>query len=315
LGESSQRMKTFLVTGAAGLIGSSVVRQLVQQGFRVIAFDNFSIGDWNEEKEELIWEKGDIGTVDFGSLSKGSKIEAVVHCAAHPGGRSLQEPSENVRVNTFGSMRLFEWCTRNQVKVVYLSSSIIYGEQPAGGISETATLNAGTIYGACKVACENYLRILQEGYGLQWVILRLFATYGQGHKPNVHQGIVNVLLTQLLAGNQVVVKGSLKRLRDFIYVEDTTKAITTCLLNANSYGQILNVGSGESLSIMELIERLCHLLGKPMKDISILEEGKTVGDPLYNVADVTKIKNLIGFATDFDLNKGLSLLIHARTHK
>lgn len=103
-------------------------------------------------------------------------------------------------------MRVFDWCARAKKPVIYLSSSAVNRDQTTGPIKESAELKPGTIYAACKVACESFLRILEEGYGLQWTVLRLFPTYGAGHKPGTHQGIVNIMLIQLLAGNRVVVR-------------------------------------------------------------------------------------------------------------
>jgi UDP-glucose 4-epimerase len=124
--------------------------------------------------------------------------QAVVHAAAHPGGKSLREPIEDVRVNALGSMQIFHWCGKASSHVVFLSSSNVYGEQTENKTPETAALKPGTIYGACKVACEQWLRIFGQGLGLSWTVLRPFATYGPGYRPSLDQGIVNVLLTQLL---------------------------------------------------------------------------------------------------------------------
>ena len=308
----TNRYPTVLVTGAAGLIGSAVVRRLRARGSRVVACDDFSIGTWRHEEDGIQWDSFDVGDASWPDRLASYAVHAVIHCAAHPGGRSLQEPSENVRVNTLGSMRLFEGCARAHVPVVYLSSSAVYGEQPAVPIPEAATLRPATVYAACKVACEHFLRILAAGYGLQWTALRLFATYGAGHRPSKHQGIVNVMLTQLLEGNQVVVRGSLDRVRDIVYVEDTARAIVECLVNNATRGQALNVGTGVELTIRRLIEMLCRLLGRSMDDITITEQAPTVGDPQYNVADVTQLTTLTGFTPEYAVEQGLEHLVQAR---
>jgi UDP-glucose 4-epimerase len=306
------RRSTVLVTGAAGLIGSAVVRHLRELGHPVVACDDLSLGTSRLEGEGILWEECDVSDPGLSERLSRYPIEAVVHAAAHPGGRSLAEPSVNVQVNALGSMRVFEWCARKRTPVVYLSSSAVYGEQPPAPIAETASLRPGTVYAVCKVANENLLRMLEAGYGLPWTVLRLFATYGAGHRPNSYQGIVNVMLTQLLAGNALVVKGSLDRVRDLLYVEDAARAIVTCLFNEKARGQILNVGTGAGVTIKDLIGMLCEVLGRRVEDLSITESAPTVGDPFYSVADTARLQAITGFTPEHSLRDGLTRLTQAR---
>jgi UDP-glucose 4-epimerase len=305
---------TILVTGAAGLIGSAVARLLRERGSRVIACDDFSIGTWREEREGLVWEAGDVSDPQLLQRLAAHPVNAVVHAAAHPGGKSLQEPAENVRVNALGSMRLFDWCARAKIPVIYLSSSAVYGEQPAEPIREEAPLKPGTVYAVCKVACEQFLRILEAGYGLRWTVLRLFATYGAGHRPSAHQGIVNVMLTQLLAGDRLVVRGSLDRVRDLVYVDDAARAIVECLFNEATRGRILNVGTGVPVTIRELIAALCQTLGRRLSDVTMTEGEPTVGDPHYSVADVGALAH-VGVVPRIGLAEGLERLLQARKER
>lgn len=307
----SKPASAILVTGAAGLIGSAVARRLLERGVRVVAADDFSLGTWKDERPGLLWESLDVAEPDYGARLAARGIEAVVHCAAHPGGKSLQEPSSDVRVNALGSMRLFEWCARAKVPILYLSSSAVYGEQPAAPIPESAPLRPGTVYAVCKVACEQFLRILESGYGLSWTVLRLFATYGAGHRPSAHQGIVNVMLTQLLSGDQLLVRGSLERVRDLVYVDDAAQAIVECLFNDAARGRILNVGTGVPVTIRELIAELCGLLGKRPSDVAITEAEPTVGDPQYSVADIGALSRLAA-APRIGLREGLERLLRER---
>jgi UDP-glucose 4-epimerase len=302
---------TVLVTGAAGLIGSATARLLLERGCRVVACDDLSRGTWQEDRDGLAWAHGDVSDPDLLRSLEGRGVEAVVHCAAHPGGRSLQEPSDDVRVNALGSMRVFEWCARSEVPVVYLSSSAVYGEQPPVPIPETAELRQGTVYAACKVACEQFLSILEAGYGLRWTTLRLFATYGAGHRPGLEQGIVNVMLTQLLAGDRVVVKGSLGRVRDLLYVDDAAGAIVHCLSDPAARGHVLNVGTGVETTIGDLIDQLCEALGRSRDEVSIEEAAGTVGDPLYSVADVGRIAEL-GWRAEVGVREGIERLVSER---
>jgi UDP-glucose 4-epimerase len=305
------RSATILVTGAAGLIGSAVCRELLARGYRVVACDDFSIGLWREERAGLAWEDLDVADARAAERIAAHAPAGVVHCAAHPGGKSLQEPSDDARVNALGSMRVFEACARARIPVVYLSSSAVYGEQPPAPIREDAPLAPGTVYAVCKVACEGFLRVLADGYGLPWTVLRLFATYGAGHRPSAHQGIVNVMLTQLQAGGEVVVRGSLDRVRDLLYVDDAARAIVGCLLEPSTRGRVLNVGTGAGLTVREIIHTLASLLGRRPGEVVIREEAGTVGDPRYSVADVSQLAAL-GLKPRLGAAEGLAALVEAR---
>jgi len=305
-------VQTVLVTGAAGLIGSAVVRLLLSKNIKVVACDDFSIGEWRGDNKRLIWEQLDVSSPSFTERLNAYNFDVVVHCAAHPGGRSLIEPTEDVKVNALGSMRLFEWCAKSKTPIVYTSSSIVYGDQPLRPISESVAVNPGTIYGVCKTACENFLKILSKEYGLQWIVLRLFATYGVGHRPSVHQGIVNIMLTQLLNSNRVIIKGSLKRTRDLLYVEDAAHAVYKSIFTPQAYGQIINVGTGIPTTIYNLIRVLCETLRRKIADIEIVEKPGITGDPFYNVADCSRAKDILGFVHRYDLIKGFSELVNQR---
>lgn len=306
------KIKTVIVTGSAGLIGSAVTRGLLNRNINVIGIDNFSSGEWKCTHKNLIWEEIDINCISIERRLNQFKVDIVVHCAAHPGGKSLAEPSLNVEINALGSMRLFEWCARYEVPVIFLSSSVVYADQPLGPISENVIVNPGTVYGVCKVACEKFLKILGDGYGLPWTVLRLFATYGAGHKPSKSQGIVNIMLTQLIEGNHIKVKGSLQRSRDMLYVDDAAEAIIKAIFTQEARGEIINAGTEDPVTIEFLIQNLCKVLGKNFNELHIQEEEGTIGDPFYNSADCTKATKILGFTPKYDLLKGLGILAKKR---
>ncbi len=300
------------VTGAAGLIGGAVAQLLLARGHRVIGCDDFSVGTARCENERLEWVSLDVAAPDAGERLARYSPAVVVHCAAHPGGRSNQEPSADVRVNALGSMQVFEWCARSGIPVVYLSSSIVYGDQPPEPTRESAPLHPGTVYAACKVACENFLRVLGATYGLQWTVLRLFATYGPGHRPSATQGLLNVMLTQLLDGDRVVVRGSLDRVRDLLYVDDAAEAIATCLFDARTRGATFNVGTGIETTVRSVLTELSAALGRDERRLVIEEAAATPGDPDYNVADISLFNSVTGWTPRVTLAEGTTRLVAAR---
>jgi UDP-glucose 4-epimerase len=300
------------VTGAAGLIGSAIVRHLsAHKDMKVFAFDCPNAPE-HTPGSQVPLEHVDVADPRMIEILDSLKPQALIHAAAHPGGKSLREPIEDVRVNALGSMQVFQWCAKAGSHVIYLSSSNVYGEQNESKIPETVALKPGTVYGVCKVACEQLLQIMGHGSGLSWTILRPFATYGPGHKPSLDQGIVNILLTQLLKGNQVVVKGSLMRCRDLNYAEDMAEAIVQVLLCKDAIGGIFNIGTGIAVTINEIIKQLCLAIGKPISEIQIMEETGTTGDPLSNVADITQINKILNFKPKYGLERGLKELVAQR---
>jgi len=300
--------KKILVTGAAGLIGSQVVKELISRKYEVIAVDNFSYGHNENDNPLVTWVEEDITKSNFENIFNELKPTGVIHCAAHPGGKSLQEPVLDVKVNILGSIKLFYQAAMAKIPIVYLSSSAVYGpSELTRGLKENDELNPGTIYAVCKVACENYLKILEKGYGLKWTVLRLFATYGPGHKGNTFQGIVNIMLTQLLNGNEVVVKGSLQRVRGLVHVTDAACAIIDALETEKSRSHIINISHEIPSTIENIIKIIIKHMGK--EDAKIIEEDGTVGDPMYNYADITKSKEILNFEPKYSLEDGLKELV------
>lgn len=294
------------VTGAAGLIGGAVAARLADAGDEVLGID---VRPAASRTRPVRWLTADVRDDAVLDGLAAFRPDEVVHAAAHPGGRSLAEPSTNVAVNAHGSMRLFEWCADHDAAVTFLSSSVVYGRGDGRPLREDAPLAPGTIYGVGKVACEQWLRVLDGGRGLRWRVLRLFATYGAGHEPGLDQGIVNVMLTQLRRGTTVVVKGSPDRVRDMVYVDDASRMIARALDTPAALGRVLNVGTGVGVRIGDLIMEIADLLGRPRDAIVVDERDGTVGDPQSNVADVTEMRRVLGDECRTGIAEGLSRTI------
>lgn len=296
------------VTGAAGLIGGAVAARLMGDGTDVLGIDARPSAHLDGVSRWLTADVREDAVLDALATFR---PDEVVHAAAHPGGRSLVEASTNVAVNAYGSMRLFEWCADHGAAVTFLSSSVVYGRGDGLPLREDAPLAPGTVYGVGKVACEQWLRVLDEGRGLRWRVLRLFATYGAGHRPGLDQGIVNVMLTQLRRGTTVVVKGSPDRVRDLVYVDDAARMIIRTLDTQAANGRVLNVGTGVGVRIGDLIMEIADRLGRPRAAVTIDEQTGTVGDPQHNVADVTEMRRVLGDECRVGISEGLSKTIAA----
>lgn len=295
--------KSVLVTGAAGLIGNATIRMLILKNYNVVALDSNDI----DNSLEIPFIKQDLALFDPNLLND-YNIDCIIHCAAHPGGKSLKEPERDVEINALSSIKLFNWAAQNRKEIIYLSSSAVYGNHPDSPAEEDDQADPGTIYAICKIACEQFLKSLNEAYGLKYTVLRLFATYGAGHTPNKFQGIVNIMKTQLMEGNNVCIKGSPLRVRGMLYVDDAAAAIVKTLETEKSRGHIINISHSETTTIKNIIEELCVVMGKNFSDINIVEEEGTIGDTFFNYANTTKMKNLLNFVPETDLRSGLKKL-------
>jgi UDP-glucose 4-epimerase len=314
---NNSKYPTVLVTGAAGGIGWTVTKMLLEKGCQVVAFDDYTTGLTRNEAPGLTWQDADIADPAIADKLNQYPIDAIVHLAARLADQSMKAPAADVRTNAFGAMQIFEWAATHDVKrVVFTSSSAVYGHPPETPIKETDPVRAETIYAACKLACESFLRMLgdpDKGYGLPWTVVRCFATYGPSHKPSKTQGILNVMTSQLLEGNEVIVKGSLDRVRDLVYVDDTARAIVECLFSDGAKNQIFNVGTGKEYTVREMIYSIAAALGRTPEDLDIKELDGTPGDPRYCVANVDAIRTAVGYESQVDLNEGIARLVAART--
>jgi UDP-glucose 4-epimerase len=282
-----------IVTGSNGLIGKEFCNQLKQKKI------NFKGTDLNF----------DILKNKFYILLKKYKPNVIIHCASHPGGLSFNFPLKNIEINYIGSVKIIDWCIKNNCKFVFLSSSAVYGNRDKKKkIKETDQLNPETIYGINKLAIEKFIRSYSKIYKFDWLIFRLFATYGAGHKQNDYQGIVNVILSQLKKNNKIIIKGPLKRTRSLIYMKDAVKIMLDIIIKNNNK-KIINISSSTHHTIESLIKTIQIIL---KKKIIIKKQKGTPGDPMHNIANINVMKKLSNTKLDYDLYKGIQEIVDQR---
>lgn len=202
-------------------------------------------------------------------------------------------------------MHIIDWCYKHKAKFVFTSSSAVYGSQSSRSITENFKLKPETIYAVNKISVENWLQIMSKIHKFDWTVFRLFPTYGFGHVQNTYQGIVNVFLSQIVKSKTIVSKGSLQRERDLIYCMDVAKTISDSLENENTSHKIINLGTGVSTKVIEIIQCIIEIYGYSLKNFEIVEEEGFLNDPKYSICDPTHAKNLINFNPKYDLIKGL----------
>jgi len=296
-----------LVTGAAGFIGSNLAEALCKKDYSVIGVDCFTdyypreIKENNlsslktEQKFEFIEE--DLSLCDISKLLQG--VSVVYHEAAQAGVRySWDHFQKYIDNNIVATQRLLEACKTDKQRVVFASSSSVYGDVQTLPVKETTSLNPISPYGVTKVACEELLKIYNKSQGIPAAILRYFTVYGPKQRPDM---AINIFTHKITNGELFEVFGDGSQSRDFTYVDDIAAGTIAAGESSKEFG-IYNIGGGSTVTVTGLVDKLGELLGKEPKYKNI-EEQK--GDVKNTHADISKAKKDIGYAPKTKLDKGL----------
>lgn len=297
-------MGNVVVSGGAGFIGSQVAQELVKQGYRVTIVDDLSAG----RKESL---EGLIDKIQFvpGSITDlqllqklFQGIDYVFHLAAIPNvPRSLESPLACHEVNVTGTLNVLLAARDNRIKkVIYASSSSVYGDTPTLPIKEDAVPMPQSPYAVTKLCGEYYCQVFDQVYGLPTVCLRYFNVYGPGQDPDSkYAAVIPKFIRGALDSNPPVIFGDGEQTRDFTYVGDAVRA--TILTAETEARGVYNVGSGKRVTINELAKLVLSLVGRQLAPV--YQEPRP-GDIAHSLADVSKISAL-GYNPGYSLKDGL----------
>jgi UDP-glucuronate 4-epimerase len=300
---------TYLVTGAAGFIGSHLSERLLANGHHVVGVDRFSEYYGRDHKEANIascrlhhrfeLHEADLVDVDVDQLLR--DVDGVFHLAAQPGVRPSWGEGfvHYVRDNIVATQRLFEALARNPVRSVVASSSSVYGDVEALPVSEdAAALHPVSPYGLTKLTIEHLARIYVQQHRIHTVLLRYFTVYGPRQRPDM---AFTRFVRAALTGEPLHVLGDGSQSRDFSYVHDVVDA-TIRALDAPA-GHTYNIGGGEPTSLNAVIDALEHLLGRPVK----VQRGEvSAGDVRHTWADTTRARRELGWTPSTPLRDGLA---------
>ncbi len=299
-------MKQVLITGVAGFIGSKIASKLIKnKNYRVFGVDNLSQGNIENIPYKIEFIKGDLSVASFiNKLPK--KIDQILHLAGQSSGeKSFDNPILDLNKNIKSSLNLIKYGINNKAsRILYASSMSVYGSQKKERVKEINNLKPLSCYGVSKLAVENYLKVYKKK--LPYVILRMFNVYGPGQDlKNLKQGMVSIYLAQAIKNNNIIVKGSLNRTRDLIYIDDVVDIWIKILNNTKIYNKIYNVGTGKSTSVKKILEEIQY----HYNDINIIKKNNTPGDQKNIIADNNLLKKdlKLNMFTEFD--KGLKKFI------
>ena len=300
-----------LVTGGAGFIGSALANHLVHLGHRVRVVDDLSSGDPSVLDNAVAFTRGDVRDIPkLWTLLR--DVEVVYHLAARVSvSESVLYPVEYNEVNVGGTVSLMTAARDAGVRrVVLASSGTVYGEQEEQPVKESALVQPPNPYAVSKLASEYYLSALGALYDIQVVMLRIFNAYGPGQVvPPSHPPVIPHFIRQALSGSTPTIFGSGRQSRDFVYISDVVDALTTAGMVDHANGLIINIGSGEEVSINDLVKKIEEFLGRRV--LSLHNPGQSGGVSRL-VADTELAQRILGFRAKVDIDEGLRLLLRRR---
>jgi UDP-glucose 4-epimerase len=297
-----------LITGGAGFLGTALANRLVAEGHTVLVLDDLTAGDPRRLAPEVLLTRGDVRDVPkLWTLLQG--VGCVYHLAARvrvP--ESIHYPSDYNQVNVGGTVALMEAMRDTGVRrVVFASSGALYGEQAHQPIDEQQTPNPNSPYGVSKIAAEYYVATLGALYDIETVSLRIFNVYGPGQElPPSYPPVIPHMLKQAQAGGSLVIIGDGTQTRDFVFVDDVVDALMAASTATDVNRAVINVGSGQEISINELAGRVVRVTGKRA---NVLHNLAQPGGVSRLVADVHLAQQLLGWAPSTDLDRGLRLTL------
>ena len=310
-----------VVTGGAGYIGSELVNKLIKLKKKVIVIDNLIRGKFkhlrtfigNPQMKFISCDVTDKKAL-FSHMDS-MEINSIIHLAAIPGlERCQKQPQRAILTNVLGTYNLLELCQHHNVKrIIFGSSGAVYGNPKAFPISEDSILKPTNLYGVTKVTCERLVSAYYLNHGLESIILRFSNIYGVG-QFTYYENVIPKFVKQAYNRDNITIFGDGAQSRDFIHIDDVTRAIILLLQDSRASGcKVFNVGSGKPTSINTIASLICHMMKNRFEvDISCeympVRKGESY-DPNYCYS-VNKINQYLGFGTHWSINQGVEQIIN-----
>jgi UDP-glucose 4-epimerase len=297
-------MMRFLITGAAGFLGSALANRLALEGHTVLGVDDLSTGDPKALNSNVQFTRGDVNDrPKLWTLMQG--VDCVYHLAARvivP--ESVLYPREYNQVNVGGTVTLMEAMRDVGVRrVVFISSGTVYGNQSIQPVKENAVPNPRSPYAVSKLAAEYYTKTIGALWGIETVCLRVFNAYGPGqHHPPVHTPVIPNFLLQAWENGTIVIHGNGDQTRDYVYVDDVVNAMVAASVAPEVNALTINVGSGSEVSVRELAKMVTEVTGgKP----EIVYNPRNEGGLSRLCADLTLAREKLGYEPKTTFLEGL----------
>ena len=301
-----------VVTGGAGFIGSHIAGTVAASGAKVRIVDDLSTG----HRENIGELSGDIEFIE-GSVANLPLItraldgaEVVFHEAAIPSvPRSVENPTQSHIASVDGTFNLLLAAREQKVRrVVYAASSSAYGDQPTLPKVEDMSPDPLSPYAVAKLVGEYYCQVFTSVYGLETVSLRYFNVFGPRQDPgSQYSGVVSRFISSLCSDENPVIFGDGEQSRDFTYIDNVVAANLKAASTTKGIGKVINVATGDRVTLNQLLAELKDLIGKP--DVEVDYREPRVGDVRHSLADTTRARELLGYEPTVGLREGLKRTI------
>lgn len=306
-------MSVILITGGAGFIGSNLAHSLLSNGNTVVAVDNFNNYYNPQIKEDNIADLRDndnfhLYRADLADnkliekIFKQYNFDCVVHLAGSAGVRSsIDAPLDYVDNNIYNTVSLLEWLKRHKTpKIVFASSSSVYGNLNKDSFSEKDEVRYPiSPYAASKLSCEHFIYTYAHLYGIKACCLRFFTVYGPRQRPDL---AIHKFIEKINKSEPIQLYGDGTSSRDYTYIDDIVSGILAAVKYDQSLYEIINIGSGRSITLLEMINTIENALHKKAV-IQFVE--KQMGDVERTCADISKAETLLGYHPKTSFQQGI----------
>src|SRR3989454_2319485 len=300
-------MSVYVVTGGGGFIGSHIVEELLRRNETVKVIDNFSTG--KRENVEPFAHRAEVIEADIAEAKNLAQFlkgaDYVIHEAAIPSvPKSIIDPVKSHHANVDGTLKLLVACREAGVKrVVYASSSSLYGDSPTLPKHEGMMPNPLSPYGAQKLFGEMYCQVFTKAYGLETVPLRYFNVFGpRQDATSQYSGVLAIFIPAVLQGRRPTIYGDGLQSRDFTYVKNVADANLLACKVPGVAGQGFNVACGDRITVNSMLQQINKITGK---DITPIYADPRAGDIKHSQADITRAKEHLGFQPTVSFEEGL----------
>jgi len=297
----------YVVTGGAGFIGSNIVEALVKNGDEVVVIDDLSSGNMDNLGpflDKILFVQGSISDLEL--LKKQFQgADFVLHQAAMASvPQSIEDPKAANEVNVNGTLNVLLAAKDCNVKrVVYAGSCAAYGDSEELPKLESMRPNPLSPYALTKLVGEYYCQVFTKVYGLETVVLRYFNVFGQRQDPkSQYAAVIPIFINSVLQNKQPTIYGDGLTSRDFIHVQNVVSANLLACISKSAAGEVINVGSGVSITLMQLIEKINSSLKQHVKPI--FAEARN-GDVRHSRADISKARNFLSYEPKITFEEGM----------
>ena len=290
-----------IITGGLGFIGNSLFNKLKSNNVIYLI----------DKKKSKTDNYLNLDLSNENSLKKLNlrNIDTILHFAGQSSvAKSYENPTKDLKDNILGTINILNWAKKNKVKrFIFASSYNVYSEKKNGSLKETDSCKPKSFYGISKLACENYIQAFCYENKINWNILRLFNVYGPNQEYTSYHGLVNIFLKNAIRYNFINIKGSIKRFRDFIYIDDLVNIIKKLIKSKKNINKIYNIGSGKKTKLDKLIKILEKKINKKIK-FKVLSGTK--GDFFGCFANISKLKKELSYTPKYELEYGLNQILN-----